>query len=167
MYEKSSRFHEINWGQPNIPIQFKDLDWLPKNNQVLVGQDEICQLNITQGSGRIIGFLLGTTFYVVLLDPKHNMQPAEDYNYAVNPTTQSMTQYQELKCKYDLLYMLTSTTLTEEQKNKIMLSEAQRRLLYVKLSEDDIKNYNEFCLTATFSDMIDVYSYHMLDNSEN
>ncbi len=165
MYEKSSRFHRIKWSQPNIPIKFEDLSWLPKNDQILIGPDEICQLNITQGSGRIIGFIVGTTFYVVLLDPMHNMQPSEDYNYVVDATTQSITQYDELKCKYDLLFKFTNSSLTDEQKDKIQLSEMQRRLLYVKLSDDDFRNYNEFCSTATFSDMIDAYSYHMLDKN--
>lgn len=165
MYEKSSRFHGIKWSQPNIPIKFEDLSWLPKNDQILIGPDEICQLNITQGSGRIIGFIVGTTFYVVLLDPMHNMQPSEDYNYVVDATTQSITQYDELKCKYDLLFKFTNSSLTDEQKGKIQLSEMQKRLLYVKLSDDDFKNFNEFCSTATFSDMIDAYSYHMLDKN--
>lgn len=162
-YERSARFHKIKWSQPNIPISFNDLNWLPKNDQVLVGQDEIFQLSITQGSGRIIGFIVGNTFYVVLLDPKHNMQPSIDYDFAVNHTTQSITQYDELRSKYDLLYKLTNATLTIEQKNKITLSESQRRLLYVKLSEDDLNNYNSFCSTATFNDMVDAYTYYMLE----
>lgn len=163
MYEKSSRFHEIKWSQPNIPIKFEDLNWLPKNDQILIGPDEICQLNITQGSGRIIGFIVGTTFYVVLLDPMHNMQPSEDYNYVVDATSQSMTQYDELKCKYDLLFKFTNSFLTDKQKDKIKLSEMQRRLLYVKLSDDDFNNYHKFCSSATFNEMIDVYTYYMLE----
>lgn len=158
MSERSARNHAINWEQPNIPIRFEDLDWLPKNNQSLVSATELQQLSITKGSGRIVGFRVGNVFYVVLLDPNHNLQPSKDFDYKVNPTLQSTTQYDELKSKYDLLYHLTYNTLDEKQRTKIELSGFQKHLLYVKVSDEDLQNYWGYCCDATFSDMIDVYT---------
>lgn len=44
------------------------------------------QFQISQSLGRVVGFLDETsTFNIVLLDPKHNIQPTKSYDYKVTP----------------------------------------------------------------------------------
>lgn len=50
------RFHSINWEQKNIPIQRKQLNWIPAPILENENEFEIVQLNISTGTGRIIGF---------------------------------------------------------------------------------------------------------------
>lgn len=163
---KSTRFHQIEWGQPNIPISFDDLNWLPKNDQILVNPKEIYQLNITQGSGRIIGFSIANVFYVVLLDPKHNMQPSVDFDYKVNPTTKGETQYEELKEKYDLLYEWTQDKLSQEQQEKLKVSKPNMHVIFTYLSETDYNDYKLYCTNTTVKNLIVEYSYKQLENIE-
>lgn len=97
------RFHKINWSQPNIPIsktQFEGL--LPKGT--LSEEIEVCQFMISKGSGRIVGFFdSDNIFNIVLLDPLHNIQPAKDYGYAVNPTGFKLTEIEEHRERLKLL----------------------------------------------------------------
>ena len=159
---KTTRYHEINWEQKNIPIKFEDLDWLPKNEQILVSPNEIFQLNITKGSGRIIGFIIANIFYIVLLDPKHNLQPSKDYNYKVDPTSISETQYEEVKSKFDKLFEWTRDQLTEQQKNELTLSRPQMHVIFTYMSDKDYQEYKQFCTDTSIKDLIFNYSYQVL-----
>lgn len=91
------RFHSINWEQKNIPIQRKQLNWIPAPILENENEFEIVQLNISTGTGRIIGFWgakeAESTFYIVLLDPKHNIQPSQKHNYQVTTTYEASSQY--------------------------------------------------------------------------
>ena len=91
------RFHSINWEQKNIPIQRKQLNWIPAPILENENEFEIVQLNISTGTGRIIGFWgakeAKSTFYIVLLDPKHNIQPSQKHNYQVTTTYEASSQY--------------------------------------------------------------------------
>lgn len=77
------RYHPVVWGQPGIPISKEDLQ-LPRD--VADAEDlEIVQLAISRSIGRIHGFFDGNwCFNVVLLDPKHNLQPSKSHNYSVD-----------------------------------------------------------------------------------
>ena len=92
------RCHPINWNAKNIPIQRKDLDWLPKEILENEADFPIMQFSITKGTGRIVGYFGrdSSIFHVVLLDPEHNIQPAKKTNYQIQPTTKGLSQYDEL-----------------------------------------------------------------------
>ena len=76
------RCHPIDWSAKNIPIQRKDLDWLPK--EILDNETDfpIMQFSITKSTGRIVGYFDrdSSIFHIVLLDPEHNIQPAKKTN---------------------------------------------------------------------------------------
>lgn len=92
------RCHEIDWSKKNIPIQREDLAWLPNN--ILTNDKEfpIMQLSISRATGRIIGFFDSDPriFHIILFDPNHNIQPSKKHNYQIQPTTQGISQYDEL-----------------------------------------------------------------------
>ena len=79
------RCHPIDWSAKNIPIQRKDLDWLPK--EILDNETDfpIMQFSITKSTGRIVGYFDrdSSIFHIVLLDPEHNIQPAKKTNYQI------------------------------------------------------------------------------------
>lgn len=95
--KKAYRIHPINWAQTNIPIKKQDLSWVPK--EYLTNEEiEFLQVEITKSNGRIIGFFNETNevFNIVLLDPKHNIQPTKNTGYRVDRTSLGLTDYQQL-----------------------------------------------------------------------
>ena len=50
------RYHEIDWGAKNVPIQRKDLNWIEKD--ILENEVEfpMMQFQISKGTGRVVGF---------------------------------------------------------------------------------------------------------------
>jgi hypothetical protein len=54
------------------------------------------QFQVSTARGRIIGFWYETTFFIVLLDPLHNMQPSRDYDYEVDDCYPLMNKYDSL-----------------------------------------------------------------------
>lgn len=97
------RCHHIDWSEKNIPIKRTDLDWLPK--EILENEDDfpIMQLSISNSTGRIVGYFDrdSSIFHVILLDPKHNLQPSKKNNYQIQPTTRGLSQYDELLNKLE------------------------------------------------------------------
>jgi len=91
------RYHDIDWGQKNIPIQPKDLEWIPsyyRDNQEEFG---LVQFQISKALGRVIGFWDASyVFQIVLLDPHHNMQPDKAHNYRVDPCSPLSCDYSKL-----------------------------------------------------------------------
>ena len=91
------RLHPINWNQPRIPIKKDDLNWIPseyRNNSAI----EFVQFEISKAMGRVVGFFNETNelFFIVLLDPKHNIQPTQKTGYRVDKTHTCLTDYEQL-----------------------------------------------------------------------
>ena len=59
--------HPIDWSKTNTTA--------PRNNEQL----EYWQFRINKSKGRVIGFLIDGVFYVVWLDPHHNLTSCEGY----------------------------------------------------------------------------------------
>jgi len=80
------RFHQINWTSTNIPIKRNELDWV--NKIYLSNEDEypFYQFQLSKANGRIVGFWNEnyTVFFIVLLDPLHNIQPSKNFDYVVD-----------------------------------------------------------------------------------
>jgi hypothetical protein len=91
------RYHRIDWGHKNIPIQPKDLSWIPK--EITNNKEEfiLVQFQISTGLGRVVGFWdRDYIFNIVLLDPLHNLQPSKDHNYRVDPCSPLSCDYTKL-----------------------------------------------------------------------
>ncbi|MBU0695986.1 MAG: hypothetical protein KKE39_05605, partial [Bacteroidetes bacterium] len=78
----SNRYHKIDWDANNIPIKREDIYWVDKN--IIENEEDypFFQFQVSKGLGRVIGFWKEdySAFFIVLLDPKHNMQPSKDFN---------------------------------------------------------------------------------------
>lgn len=84
-----NRYHIINWEARNIPIKRTEIDWVDRN--IIENEEDypFFQFQISTGLGRVIGFWNEDYrfFNIVLLDPKHNMQPSKKFNYRVDDTS--------------------------------------------------------------------------------
>lgn len=96
---KAYRMHPINWNAKNCPIKKEDLTSVPKTILDNAENDFFWQFQLSKGTGRVIGFFneYTTVFYIVLLDPKHNIQPSKDYGYHVDKTDIAVTEYERIQ----------------------------------------------------------------------
>lgn len=105
---KSYRLHEIKWDQPNIPMKRSDFGWVEKAYLENDQDYPFVQFSISRSKGRVIGFFDETSsvFFVLLLDPKHNMQPTKDHGYKVDKTVMADSELELLKARISRLEML-------------------------------------------------------------
>lgn len=82
--KKGHRFHEIDWREGKVSIKLSDLSWVPEEYRD-PEQHSWFQFQISQSRGRIHGFLEGSVFHVVLMDPDHKLYPTESISYSVVP----------------------------------------------------------------------------------
>lgn len=85
------------------------VDWEFANTSPPTGleQYELQQFRINKSKGRIVGFYIGNVFYVVWLDPHHNLTDSEGYGKAVF-YRKPLSDYERLEKK------------CEEQRKEIM-----------------------------------------------
>ena len=93
------RLHPIDWNVKNCPITIDDLISVPQDIKDNIEDDFFWQFQLSKGTGRVVGFFNEDTtiFYIVLLDPKHNIQPSKDYGYQVDKTTIAITEYERIQ----------------------------------------------------------------------
>ncbi|TVO78452.1 hypothetical protein [Sedimenticola selenatireducens] len=102
--KKYWRYHNIDWGQKNIPVQRADLDWITDTYRDNPEDYPFVQFQISKSLGRVIGFWDDKdTFNIVLLDPYHNMQPSKAYSYNVDPCGPLSCDYTTLLAAIDSL----------------------------------------------------------------
>lgn len=96
---KTLRCHPIKWDAKNTPIKREDCNWISK--EYLENEEDFTfyQFAVSTGKGRLIGFFNEnhSIFYIVLFDPKHNLQPSKDFGYKVNKTNLGYSEYDNLK----------------------------------------------------------------------
>lgn len=91
------RYHPIDWGAKNIPINKDQLESLPAHYRDDPDY-ELHQFQISTGRGRVVGFFDEKwIFNVVLLDPLHNLQPSGNYDYKVDPCSPLRCEVSELR----------------------------------------------------------------------
>lgn len=103
-FKQDNRYHKIDWDATNIPIKKDELNWI--ESEVLNNDDEFpfLQFQISKALGRVVGFWNNnlTIFHIVLLDPKHNIQPAGGkYKYRVDEANVATCKYTYLINKLD------------------------------------------------------------------
>lgn len=89
--------HGINWG---------DVDYcfnIPDNFMEQIGEDSCLQFRLSTSKGRIQGFMIGNRFYIVWLDPYHNLYPDQRFggrkkhDIPLNCYEELLLKYKELK----------------------------------------------------------------------
>lgn len=100
--------HPVDWKHTNTKR--------PENTE----QCEFWQFRINKSKGRIIGILLRGVFYIVWLDPHHNLTNSEGYGTA--------TYYPPAKSVYEKLVEELETCKSEKQKLQLDLTAAEQLL---------------------------------------
>lgn len=116
---KTYRIHPVNWAQPHIPIRRCDLDSVPQPYRDNDTEYPFWQFTLSRSLGRVAGFFNeeSSVFYIVLLDPKHNLQPAKDHGYKVDDTSPLPSPYEIIlslakKCEHAKSCALFSDKIT-------------------------------------------------------
>ncbi len=142
----ANRYHPINWEAKNIPIRRTDIDWVDVN--VIENEEDypFFQFQISKGLGRVIGFWEQDYrfFNIVLLDPKHNMQPSKIFDYKVTDTTIEYCELSSLLMDIDNikgLNCLIDGCQCKEELNKIPTKLNRGNFVYFQLEDE---YYGEF-----------------------
>lgn len=93
---KGLRVHHHNWDKASAKYNFHD-DWFEQNNE------NCYQFSISKANGRVHGFLIKNIFYIVWLDPLHNLYPPRERNKKVLEYEYPVTEYEVLELEYDNL----------------------------------------------------------------
>lgn len=97
--------HPIDWKETNATA--------PPNSEQL----DFKQLRINKSKGRIIGFNIDNVFYVMWLDPHHNLTNSEGYGAA--------TYHYRPQSEYELLVQRNAELAEENRKLKGDLEAAE------------------------------------------
>lgn len=156
----SLRCHPIDWSKKNVPIRRADLTWLP--SEILKNDSEfpMMQFSLTTGTGRIIGYFDKETsvFYIVLLDPEHNIQPAQKHNWQIQPTTKGISQYDDLLTKIDSIKnfvdkcpYIAACKIPPHIKN----AQVEHNIIYAPLDDDFYSNHQELLKEHTLQEILE------------
>jgi len=162
---KSYRYHPINWEQRDIPIQKHDLTWVPSGNDI-----EFFQIAVSLGMGRFVGYWGPaesgpSTFFIVLFDPEHNIQPSQKHNYQIRPTTVSKTQYDALKERVDRALLDKTCTQKCELRNILNRSNEEDYILYTKLDRQLEAELSTLLEEHSLADLLSFGLVATLENS--
>ncbi|WP_291362915.1 hypothetical protein [Acetobacter sp. UBA5411] len=158
------RFHPINWGAKNIPISLQKLDWVPP--EYINNQDEykIFQFQISTGKGRVVGFFdENWIFNIILLDPKHNIQPSGRFGYAINKTHILEDNYSMLLSRIN--YAMSTSTCTSSCTFKSTISEiynSDKHMIYINIDSDELAKSEKLIKDGHASCHLDIYQYGVL-----
>lgn len=159
--KNNARYHQIKWDAINIPVQRNDLTWLPK--AYLENEDDypFFQFQVSTGLGRIIGFWKEdyTIFYIVLLDPKHNMQPSKKHEYKVDHTNILPSEYTSLLCDLDELQGLICGDQNCKCRQKILTLPTKinrANMVYFPVDENYYQQFLEATNGKSLKDIIEL-----------
>ena len=154
------RCHKLEWNAKNIPIQRKDLNWLPE--EILNNEDDfpIMQFSITKSTGRIVGFFDrdSSIFHIVLLDPNHNIQPSKKTNYQIQPTTKGISQYDDLLNKLERIKSIVSNCSDKKCKlhsHITAIEELHDNIVYIGLDNDFYESYHDVLEEISLKEIIE------------
>lgn len=137
---KKYRFHPIDWKGENVPITLNDIESIPQLLKDNAEDDFLWQFQLSKANGRVIGFFNESfdIFYIVLLDPKHNLQPSKNFGYVVNDTDIAFTPYENISMKV--------SEIISECKNKCKCNidetlDLNNNLLFIPIDKEFQKLY--------------------------
>ncbi|HHY66013.1 MAG TPA: hypothetical protein GX517_02215 [Alicyclobacillus sp.] len=94
------RIHSHNWDKAAYKFN------LPDGLMEQLEEDKCIQFGLSKANGRVHGFLIDNVFYVVWLDPHHNLYPMERhgglklYERPVTPYEELLYEHESLKERY-------------------------------------------------------------------
>jgi len=157
----ANRYHKINWDAKNIPISRNNIDWVDKN--IIENEEDypFFQFQISKGLGRVIGFWNEDYrfFNIVLLDPKHNMQPSKDYDYKVDDTSIEHCELTSLLMDIDRIKgmnCLINGCQCKEELNKMPTKLNRGRFVYFQIDDDYYGDFLEKTQNKSVKELIEL-----------
>lgn len=150
------RLHPIDWNAKNCPITIKDLDSVPEIIKNNAEDDFFWQFQLSKGTGRVVGFFNEdfSIFYIVLLDPKHNIQPSKDYGFSVDETTIATTEYERIQMCIADAVRGTENCLPENRKKcplpKLNDEYLRSDVFYARIDPDLKEQYKDLIESGDF-----------------
>jgi hypothetical protein len=157
----ANRYHLVKWDAIKIPIKRKNIYWVDK--EVIENEEDypFFQFQISTGLGRIIGFWDENYrfFNIVLLDPKHNLQPSKNYNYKVDNTSIEHSEITSLLMDIDIikgLNCLIDGCRCKEEINKLPTKLNRGRFVYFQVDEEYYDDFLEKTQNKSIKDLIEL-----------
>lgn len=150
------RLHPIDWTAKNCPITIDDLVSVPKAIKDNAEDDFFWQFQLSKGTGRVVGFFNEdfSIFYIVLLDPKHNIQPSKDYGFSVDETTIATTEYERIQMCIADAVRGTENCLPENRKKcplpKLNDEYLRSDVFYARIDPDLKEQYKDLIESGDF-----------------
>ncbi|AZI38536.1 hypothetical protein [Epilithonimonas vandammei] len=157
------RYHKIDWHGKNVPMERADFNWIDKD--ILENEDEFpfYQIHISKALGRIVGLWgLNNIFYILLLDPEHNIQPSKYNDYKVTKTAIQDSNYTSLMIDIDKLkkhQCATPCKLREELNN--IPSNNNTSFYSFELHDDYYEAFHEKIKDKSITELIELGLLHI------
>jgi len=92
------RYHDIDWTGKGVKLSRDFFNWLPKDILENEAEFPFLQFHISKALGRVVGFWNddSSLFYILVLDPLHNIQPSRYSDYKIRPTNPLESEYSSL-----------------------------------------------------------------------
>lgn len=161
------RLHPIDWDARNCPITIADLSSVPQNIKDNAENDFFWQFQLSKGTGRVVGFFNedSTIFYIVLLDPKHNIQPSKDYGYSVDETVEAITEYERIQMRIaDVLKEFTETCNGKKNcpLSRLNLEYLRSGVFYACIDPELKEKYKELIESGDFQERFESFLINQL-----
>ncbi|WP_281636135.1 hypothetical protein [Flavobacterium marginilacus] len=161
------RYHKIDWASKNIPIKKSEINWISK--EYIDNDDDFPfhQFQISKANGRVVGFWNEdhTIFYIVLLDPLHNIQPAQKYHYIVDDCYPLSCEYSSIKS--DLHKVMEEKSKCDDCNIKNKISKIPTKLnsstaVVGYLDPEFFNEYEKISHKVSFSQILQQGIYHYM-----
>ncbi|EQB35055.1 hypothetical protein M948_18320 [Virgibacillus sp. CM-4] len=114
--KRGLRVHSHNWKNATDKYNFTD-EWFDQHS------DDCLQFSISKANGRVHGFLIDNVFYIIWLDPEHNLYPPKESNRKVLEYDYPVTEYEILEHDYHTLELQFKELQNELKACEILLEE--------------------------------------------
>lgn len=159
---KAYRLHPIDWKAKNCPITADDLRSVPDVIKQNNTEDFFWQFQLSKGTGRVVGFFNEehSIFYIVLLDPKHNIQPSKDYGYALTPTHEAVTEYERVRMQISEMekVRLKCSKADECPMRDLLATEYfAKDMMYISMEEELVEMYSQMVEAGSLKDDFETF----------
>lgn len=144
----ANRYHIIDWNAKNIPLKRAEINWIDKD--IIENEEDFpfFQFQLSKALGRIIGFWESdySSFNIVLLDPKHNLQPSKYFDYKVDNTTILECEFTSLIVDLDRIKTIECTDKDckcKAELEKIPVNLNRGNFIYFQVDDDYYHHFIE------------------------
>ena len=156
------RIHSIDFNDPKVSIKRSSITSIPNEIRDNDADFPFYQISISTSRGRIIGFFIESTFFVVYLDKFHNMYPME---FGITPTKTEVADYDALLLKLRTIVKEMSKC---DSKNCRVPSEIEqipgleKNIVYIAVNDNDFRDLMNMGLTDTWEDILMCGMFHKI-----